>query len=50
MAKKEKELPFPFSYISKMEKMLSLKGRGSTVAEFLDLKTIEEAMAIRALY
>jgi hypothetical protein len=37
MAKKEKQLPFPFGYISKMDHLLSLKGRGISVTDMLDI-------------
>jgi hypothetical protein len=50
MAKKEKQLPFPFGYISKMDYLLGLKGKGASVNEMLDIHTIEEAMAVRSLY
>ena len=37
MAKKEKQLPFPFGYISKMDHLLGLKGKGASVDEMLDI-------------
>lgn len=50
MVKKEKQLPFPFGYISKMDHLLGLKGKGASVNEMLDISNIEEALAVRSLF
>ena len=39
-SKETKELPFPFSYILKIDQLLSIKVKGSTVDELLDLNTL----------
>ena len=33
-----------------MDYLLGLRGKGASVSEMTDLQTIEEAMAVRALY
>lgn len=53
LAKKAKKdpsvpLPYPFTYISHTDRLLSIKGRGKSVAEIMDLDVLEEALAVRA--
>ena len=43
-----KPLPELFSYISNIDKLLQIKGRGSKIEELLDLNFLKEAMAVRA--
>jgi acyl-CoA oxidase len=42
------QLPFPFTYISNIDKLLAIKGRGKTVEEMLDLEVLHQALAVRA--
>lgn len=41
-------LPFPFQYISNIDKLLTIKGRGKSVSDVMDLHVLEEALAVRA--
>lgn len=50
IANKEKNLPFPFGYIAKMDSLLSIKGKGTSVEELLDLLLIEKALSVRSVY
>ena len=47
---KDKQIPFPFEYIANMENYLSIKGKGTTVDELLDLNILDQAMAVRSLH
>jgi len=38
---KDKQIPFPFEYIANMENYLSIKGKGTTVDELLDLNILD---------
>lgn len=51
-AKKDpsKTLPFPFSYISEIDKLLSISGKGKSVDEVMDLDVLSGALAVRAAY
>lgn len=49
-AAKGQQLPYPFEYISNSDKLLSTKGKGTTVEEFLDLNVIEQALAVRSAF
>jgi hypothetical protein len=46
--KHNKTLPEPFTYISNIEKLLAIKGRGKSTEELLDLNVLKEALAVRA--
>lgn len=48
-AQKGKPLPYPFEYIGKMKEHYAIKGKGKSVEEMLDIQTIEQALAVRAL-
>jgi hypothetical protein len=43
-----KSLSFPFQYISNIDKLLTIKGKGKSTKELLDLSLLEEALAVRA--
>ena len=49
-AHKKQPLAFPFDYIGNIETLTSLKGKGATVDEMFDLKTLETALAVRSAY
>jgi len=49
-AEKGQSLPFPFEYLSKIKNLLSSTGNGSSVIEFLDVKVLNDALAVRAAY
>lgn len=40
-AGKDQKLPYPFEYIGNGPKLLSIKGKGKTVEEFMDITTLE---------
>jgi hypothetical protein len=48
MATKQKSLPFPFEYIAEIDSLLEIRGVGKTSKEFLDIKVLKQAMAVRA--
>lgn len=41
-------LPYPFTYISKIDQLLAKKGKGTSAKEMQDLDVLEEALAVRA--
>lgn len=43
-----KKLPFPYEYVSHINQLLSLKDRVVSVADLLDIKVLEEALAVRS--
>lgn len=44
-----KKMPFPFHYINRIEEIETLKARGTTVDECLDIDVLFDAMASRAV-
>lgn len=44
----EKVLPFPFTYISKVDELLKIKDRVKSVNDLLDVKVLEQALAVRS--
>lgn len=49
-ASKGQTLPYPFEYISKIKHLLSLKDKGTSVEQLLDLSLLGEALAVRASF
>jgi len=44
----KKVVPFPFTYISKIEDLLSMKDRVKSVDDLLNLDVLEQALAVRS--
>jgi len=47
-AQKGEKLQYPFTYISNIPGLLSLKDKGKTEESLMSLKTLEQALAVRA--
>ncbi len=48
MLKAKELLPFPFTYLSKMDELLQLKDQGKSVEQMHSFDLLEQALAVRA--
>jgi len=48
-AAKGKPIPYPFGYIGNAKQLMAIKGKGINLVDMMDIQTLEQALAIRAL-